>query len=199
MRKKTLLPPSDQDLATAEITEESRKQRIIDELAEADRAERLALAGEPEARAHRIEVNRAGLNASAAFLHAQPLEAPKAKKPFALPTRKERSRESEADTPVAPADRELTSNQESAFKLMDLAFQKFARDFKSKPKEARINLALDLGRDTAVYLKTGIWKVADALDAINKLTGLNTRAKEDDAEGQDFDADLDELRATLRG
>lgn len=175
-----------------------RQQRLLDDVEEEDRAERLAQAGEPDA--------QEALRASAAFVHSQPLDPPKSRQhridiKLAPPLKERPERQlpvpPEIPPPIVP--KELNEDQEQAFKLMHLAFQKWARDFKKKPVEANLDLAVNLGGDTAIYLKNGIWKVADALDAINKLTGMNKRTPTDGSEAEELDAAIDKLRAEMRG
>jgi hypothetical protein len=200
-RRNTLPPPTDEELAAAEQTELRRRRERMDEIEKAQEEARLARAGDPDA--------KEALNATASVLASKPVgdggnesadkAAPKATRPKASKRKETPSRERRAE-PEAPKKEEpsrLEVNQEKAYKLMDAAYQKWAKTYAKDPRKANRELAIDLGRDTALYLRAGIIRLSDIQDTIQKLTVVKG-GKDDDVDDQ-FEDDLESLRKELRG
>ena len=182
--RKINLPPTDAQLAAEEVLEIAQRVRAIQDNEEQDRLEPLVKAREPEA-----------LLAASAFRSSQPAEPP--------PEPKRRKPRAPAELKLVESEtlqeRELTDKQEKAFRLMDLAYRRFARDFRRKPKEARETLMLDLIHDSAIYVMAGIWKSGDPIDAINKLTGVVRSTQDESQQNEDLDRQFEELANELRG
>ena len=197
------MPPTDAELADAERHQLARDQSHIEQ-AEDEREQRtLAKAGDPDA--------QAALAATASMIQSRPVEHDDdTEEPGNRRTAPRHSRthrrnaKTSAGTAVAPADngapkeRDLPTDAAQAYKLMDLAFRKWAHKFKSDPRGANRDLAQDLGADTAIYHQCGIVRLGDMLDSLNKLTAL-AKPKEDEPEGGDIETEMESMRAALRG
>lgn len=82
---------------------------------------------------------------------------------------------------------------------MDAAYRKWGVAAKKDLRKANRELAIDLGKDTALYLRSGIIRLADLHAAIDRLTATKTGEKDRDEDAEDFESELETMRAALRG
>jgi len=174
--------------------ERKRRDRIA-AIEDEQEQTRLAEAGDPEA--------QAALLATSSVLGSIPIgdseeieveerPAPKAKK--------NRRVVRAAEPPAPPKEEEPQDPEQAAYDLMDVAYRKWASHAKENLTKANRELAIDLGKDTALYLRSGIIRLADLHDTINKLTAVGRGAnKEESQEEEDYDGELEDLRKRLRG
>lgn len=80
---------------------------------------------------------------------------------------------------------------------MDLAYSKWAKTVAKDPRKANRELAMDLGKDTVLYLRAGLIRLNDFNDVVQKLLTLKGGKEEAPEEG--FEDDLESMRAMLRG
>ena len=218
MPKRTLIAPTDEQLAAAEQTELRRRRDRIAELEDQQEQERLAQAGDPDA--------KAALNATASVLAGTPIgdddearhDAPPTnnrktnpktggRKRSAKADKERRHQQSESDrhgagaTPrmdeTSRANASGIANTEQAYRLMDLAYQKWAKAAMKDPRKANRELAIDLGRDTALYLRAGVIRLSDIQATIQHL--LMVKGAKDDEPDDQYEDDLESLRKDIRG
>ncbi len=215
-KRTSLAPPSDDELASAEVIDMQKKRDRMELIEQEQETARLARAGDPEAKeALRAlnsvlsstpagEENETGTEQSN---HPQEATAaaPKSRKTRPATTNKRsaktrRDPERQEQSPeVEEKDPEESAriDETRAYKLMDTAYQKWAKGAKSNLSKANRELAMDLGRDTALYLRTGIIRLGDLHDVINKLTAAKA-GKEDNEDAADFDEEMESMRKALR-
>ena len=186
--KRSLPPPSDEELAAAERTQTARDQAHAERVADEQDQTRLAAAGDPDA----IQA-LAGMGGSVLLGRTiEPPEPQPVKKP--KPAKKAPRR----------AEREIIEEEPpnvegKAYRLMDVAMRKWARKNRTNPREALRDLATDLGQDFAFYVEAGLLRMNDLPDLLIKLSAM-AKPKEEKAEGaEDFDEEMETLRAALRG
>lgn len=225
-------PPSDDQLAAAEQTDNVRRRDRLAQVEDEQEQERLAKAGDPEALE---KVNaRAAIRASASVLDSRPVggsdddnlreEPPAAHNNSvsknAVKKRRHRSNDTNPEqssrsrrraieaaplplqTPLEEEDPEAqrTSDEKLAYRLMDLAYKKWARDAPRDMPKANRALAIDLGKDAMLYLRSGIIRMNDLHATIEKLTASAKKGKDDEGEGEeDLDDQLEEMRKAMRG
>jgi len=170
------LPPDDATLAAHELTQQIKDGRRLAGRREEAEAEPFVDAGEREA--------MDALASVATSRPAEPLEDGKIER-----ISHARAKPTAEDLPETPDD---------AYRLMDAVFKKWATNFVKNPREANRELARDLGRDTALYIRAGVLRLTDSLDAINKLSAIKA-ATGDEGGGEDVQAGIEELRAAMRG
>ena len=201
------MPPTDAELADAERRQSARDTAHV-ESAEDEREQRtLAKAGDPDA--------VAGLKAAASMIESRPVEhgddteehsAPERSRPSTIgrkaaanAKRKKVAGDAIPSDNGAPEERNLPTDAAQAYKLMDLAFRKWKKMSQRDLRGANRELARDLGGDAAIYLQSGVVRLSDMLDAMNKLTAL-AKPKEDEAEGSEsIESEMESMRAALRG
>ena len=220
--KRVAPPPSDEQLAAAEQTDNIRRRDREAEIADQQEQERLALAGEPESEA------RAAVRASASVLESRPMQAEEEPGAETKPaedhsnhgadnppisrrkTRRPRSLSQlfgDAPPPLQtpleqeePDEETLRNRDEKlAYKLMDTAYKKWAKGAEKDLTKANRALAIDLGKDTALYLRSGIIRMNDIHSTIEKLTAASKTGKDGGDDEENLDDDLEELRQQLRG
>lgn len=218
--KRVAPAPTDEQLAAAEQTEIVRRRDREAAIEDEQEQERLALAGEPESEA------RVALRASASVLNSRPVgiqepedeRTPSTTEAPPTPRRNRRAVRSPAktdgrvdselnrssdralpkSTPAQEEEPDSDKAEAKAYQLMDLAFRKWEKNARKDLRKANRDLALDLGKDTVLYLQRGIIRLNDWGDYINKLTATKTGEREQDADGEDFDTELETMRAALR-
>ena len=82
---------------------------------------------------------------------------------------------------------------------MDTAYKKWAKGAEKDLNKANRALAIDLGKDTALYLRSGIIRMNDIHSTIEKLTAASKTGKDGGDDAENLDDDLEELRQQLRG
>ena len=83
---------------------------------------------------------------------------------------------------------------------MDLAYKKWEKAARKNLTAANRELAFDLGRDMALYLRSGIIRMNDLHATIEKLTASAKAGKDTGDEGEeDLDDQLEDLRKAMRG
>ena len=80
---------------------------------------------------------------------------------------------------------------------MDIAYQRWAKSAAKDPRKANRELAIELGKDTVVYLKAGLIRLGDFNDVVQKL--LTVKAGKEETPDEGFEDDLESMRAMLRG
>ena len=211
--KRVAPPPSDEQLAAAEQTDNIRRRDREAEIADQQEQERLALAGEPESEA------RAAVRASASVLESRPMQEEEpinveTTPPIIRKTRKTRTLKPDTAAPAETSspplqtpleqeepDEETLRNRDEklAYKLMDTAYKKWAKGAEKDLNKANRALAIDLGKDTALYLRSGIIRMNDIHSTIEKLTAASKTGKDGGDDEENLDDDLEELRQQLRG
>ena len=196
-------PATDAELADAERRQIARDTAHMERTEDEREQRTLAKAGDPDA--------QSALAATAAMIESRPVEHNDEDQESTVqrpPRRSGRKNgvsppRGKTQSPPPPtreklAERDLPADSAQAYSLMDLAFRKWSRKFEKDPRGANRELARDLGGDTAIYLKTGIVRLSDMLDAMNKLTAL-AKPKEEEPEGGDIESEMESMRAALRG
>lgn len=198
------LPPTDDELYAAELTQTMKDRDRLAKMEDEKETARLVKAREPEA----LEA----LKATAAFQGGVPVNdhidteegdpgVVVAPKKAGRPRKADREPTDESRSPSGSSDgpKPRKRDPSKAYDLMDKAFQKWAVNSVKDIRKANRDLARDLGADTAIYLESGVLRLADMLDSMIKLTAL-AKAKEDDVEGaENYDESMEELRTMLRG
>lgn len=82
---------------------------------------------------------------------------------------------------------------------MDTAYKKWAKLAEKDLHKANRALAIDLGKDTALYLRSGIIRMTDIHATIEKLTASAKAGKDNPDDEQNFDEEMESMRRTLRG
>ena len=217
--------PSDEQLAAAEQTDNIRRREREAANADQQEDERLALAGDPDA-TERVQ-NRAAIAASASVLDSRPIQ-PEEEKNDAISeggdrtvktTRQRRRtnktrdgvkvgdarrRDQDSAQPQTPLEEEEpdethTKDEKLAYRLMDTAYKKWAKGAEKDLHKANRALAIDLGKDTALYLRSGIIRMADIHATIEKLTASARTGKDTTDVEEDFDNEMEDFRKQLRG
>ena len=81
---------------------------------------------------------------------------------------------------------------------MDTAYKKWRAAAMKDLSKANRGLALDLGGDAALLLRSGLIRMADLHSTIEKLTA-SAKAGKDNQDGEEnFDDELEALREALR-
>jgi hypothetical protein len=222
MLKRVAPPPSDEQLFAAEQTDNIRRRDREAEIADQQEQERLVLAGEPESEA------RAAVRASASVLESRPMQEEEKEDAETKPA-EDRSDHGADNPPVSrrkikrprriitePAweppllPQKITTeeiiepenrdrDERLAYRLMDLAYKKWAKGAEKDLNKANRALAIDLGKDTALYLRSGIIRMNDIHSTIEKLTAASKAGKDGGDDEENLDDDLEELRQQLRG
>lgn len=154
----------------------------MDEAEDRQEQERLASAGEPEA-----------IRAIASMQSSTPLEPP-----LRISKRKAETEEPTPEPGTSTGKERKDAADAQAFKLMDAAFRKWKRGAEKDIRKANRELARDLLGDGAIYLAAGILKLSELLDSTVKLTAL-AKPKEEDADGENFDDEMEDWRKVIRG
>ena len=81
---------------------------------------------------------------------------------------------------------------------MDLAHKKWAKTAQRDVRKANRDLAIDLGKDMVLYLRANLIRLGDGHDVIQKLI-MAKGAEQTAAPDDNFEEDLEDLRAQLRG
>jgi len=210
--------PSDEQLAAAEQTDNIRRRDREAANADQQEQERLAAAGDPEAQ-ERV-ANLAAVAASASVLDSRPIQPEEEKDdkpPMAPRDAQVRSRNHKSKRTIkrAPArtasetappsseeeepDETHTKDEKLAYRLMDTAYKKWAKGAEKDLHKANRALAIDLGKDTALYLRSGIIRMADIHATIEKLTASAKAGKDTTDDEGDFDNEMEDFRKQLRG
>lgn len=212
--KRVAPPPSDEQLASAEQTDTIRRRDRLAAIADQQEQERLAAAGEPTA--------QEALKAMASVLDSRPIgeeepidadstpadRASPSKSPKTSRRRIQKRNEDSpsnngraASRPSPQQEEELdeTRFEQTAYKLMDTAYRKWEKTARKDLKRANHDLALDLGKDAAIYFRSQIIRMADLHSTIDKLTASHKPAKDGVEESENFDDEMEEFRKQLRG
>lgn len=202
-KRTSLAPPSDDELASAEIIDMQKKRDRLDLIEQEQETARLARAGDPEAKESLRVLNSVLSSTPAGPAGEDDEPTPEAPKPpVAAKSRVVKSskttRKAAASKPPPEVQEKDPEELESrAYKLMDMAYQKWNKGAKSNLAKANRELAMDLGKDTAVYLKAQIIRLGDLHDVINKLTAVKP-GKEETEDAADFDEEMESMRKALR-
>lgn len=198
------LPPTEDELYAAELTQTMKDRDRLAKMEDEKETARLVKAREPEA----LEA----LKATAAFQGGVPVNdhtdteegdsgVVAAPKKAGRPRKADRKSTFESRSAPEPGNGAKSQDElfELAHKLMDECWKKWAVAAKKSPREAFRQLALDLGRDTSLYLRAGVTRAPDWADLMIKFMAL-PKAKEDEIEGaENFDENMEDLRKMLRG
>jgi len=198
-------PATDAELADAERRQTARDTAHMERIEDEREQRTLAKAGDPEA--------VAALQATASMIESRPVEHNDGEEP-AEPIRKSRGdtrrnakerrgnatphTQNSRSAKEGEQDRELPTDASAAYQLMDLAFRKWKKTSQRDLRGANRELARDLGGDAAIYLQSGVVRLSDMLDAMNKLTAL-AKPKEEEPEGGDIESEMESMREALRG
>ena len=203
-------PASDEQLAAAEETENIRRRDQLAAIEDQQEQERLAAAGDPEA----VE-RMAAVRASASVLSSRPAGGNDDERSVSTPAPKavkSGRKKSPANRPKPIVDPISAPQQEEepeedprakderlAYQLIDTAYKKWGKTAEKDVPKANRALAIDLGKDAMLYLRSGIIRMNDLHATIEKLTP-STKQGKDTADGdENFDDELEELRKAMRG
>lgn len=213
--KRVAPPPSDEQLAAAERTDNVRRLNREAQIEDEQEQERLALAGEPTA--------KEAIKAMASVIDSRPVgeeeptddnkttaqtsrevTPPINRKPRKTKPRDADHRKSEASESPPPQEEEhdeaasQSRDEKLAYKLMDTAYKKWAKTAEKDFSKANRALAIDLGKDTMLYIRSGIIRMNDLQSTIDKLTASSKAGKDNSDAEDNFDEEMEEFRQQLR-
>lgn len=207
--RRVIPAPTDEELAAAEQTENARRANRIAEIEDEQEERRLASAGDPDAAAAlasvlggrpvgdengETEIAGRGSNEKK---HGSPNPKPRRGKAPRRGTAGDNGRNGGEST-REPEHDNLEGDQKLAYRLMDLAHKKWAKTAQRDVRKANRDLAIDLGKDMVLYLRANLIRLGDGHDVIQKLI-MAKGAEQTAAPDDNFEEDLEDLRAQLRG
>ena len=83
--------------------------------------------------------------------------------------------------------------------MIDTAYKKWGKTAEKDVPKANRALAIDLGKDAMLYLRSGIIRMNDLHATIEKLTPSTKQGKDTADDNENFDDELEELRKAMRG
>lgn len=181
-----------------------RTKRILEDRATAE-LDRAAEAGDPEARVAidrlRAALQDGGLEAASVLADAMDRGAPVIIETKAQPAPEEAPRGRAAAAPVErpEGDDKLQRKADNLMATNWIEFRETARR-KGFPK-AWEELAMNMSRDAVLFVKTGHFAdMGDFIQNVQRcIAGSGAEKNEEKKHTQDYRAEMDELRASLRG